>query len=266
MTTARIGPHPANRWLVSEAGVDVTRSERRPARPARVVAEPQHVTIDLGRTAVVVVDMQNDFCTDGGHLSRLGVDCSSARRLIAPINRLVSGARAADVPVVWLNWAVRPDRLEIGPAMPHIHTHDGAAGPVDPAFLQSKGGWGAFAGEWGAGLAAGLDVDPRDIHVVKHRFSGFFATELDSILRNMGVTTLCFAGVATDICVIATLQDAMFLGYDVILLDDCVATDSPAYCVEATRYHVKQLFGFLTDSAALLAGIAAPQPGSSTNG
>lgn len=254
---ARIGPHPANRWLVSADGVDVSRSEPRAVHKVRVVAEPQDVIVDLARTALVVVDMQNDFCAEGGHLSRCGVDCGPARSLIAPINRLSQGLRQAGAPVIWLSWAVRPDRLNIGAAMPHLH----AQGPVDPAFMQSKGGWGAIAGEWGAELVAGLDVDARDIQVAKHRFSGFFATELDSILRNMAITTLAFAGVATDICVMATLQDAMFLGYDVLLLDDCVATNSPAFCVDAARHHVKQLYGFVTRSTCLLEGMQQPATG-----
>lgn len=255
-TPARVGPHPANHWLVSADGVDVSRSEPRAVRKARVAAEPQDVVIDLGRTAVIVVDMQNDFCTEGGHLSRCGVDCGPARDLIAPINRLLHGVRQADVPVIWLSWAVRPDRLNISASLPHLHAH----GAVNPAFMRSKGGWGAIAGQWGAQLAAGLDVDARDIQVTKQRFSGFFATELDSVLRNMAISTLFFAGVATDICVLATLQDAMFLGYDVVMLDDCVATNSPAFCVDAARHHVKQLFGFLTRSTCLLAGMRPLEP------
>ncbi len=221
------------------------------------------MVIDLGRTAIVVVDMQNDFCAEGGYLGRCGVDCGPAQKLIAPINRLLSTMRPLDVPVIWLNWAVRPDRLDIGPSMPHVHVHKQDAadpGGVSAALMQSKGGWGAFAGQWGAEIVAGLHVAAGDIHVAKRRFSGFFQTELDAVLRNMGVSTLFFAGVATDICVLATLQDAMFLGYDVLMLDDCVATNSPEYCVQAARHHVKQLFGFLTLSTSLIEGIRDFRP------
>ena len=67
------------------------------------------------------------------------------------------------------------------------------------------------------------------------------------------------AGVNADQCVLTTLQDASFLGYDVLMLDDCVGTTSPAYCMEATRYNVKLLFGFMTTSDAVIAGLdAAP--------
>ena len=84
--------------------------------------------------------------------------------------------------------------------------------------------------------------------------SGFFDTPLDSILRNLGVTTLLFGGVNADQCVLATLTDAACIGYDVVLLADCAATTSPSYCLDATVYNVAQCFGFVTTGAALLAG------------
>ena len=85
--------------------------------------------------------------------------------------------------------------------------------------------------------------------------SGFWDTPLDSILRNLGRTTLFFGGVNADQCVMATLQDANFLGYDCILVKDCTATTSPEYCWQATLYNVKQCFGFLSDSQAMLEAI-----------
>ena len=218
-----------------------------------MTAAPRDVIVDLARSAIIVVDMQNDFCANDGHLSRSGLDCSGAQQLIAPINRLLACARAKDVPIIWLSWAVRQDRLNMSPSMPSIH---GASDPL----LQSKGGWGAIAGTWGAQIADGLQVDPKDISVAKHRFSGFVDTELDGILRNMGITTLFFAGVATDICVLATLQDAVFLGYDALMLKDCVATSSPDYCVKAATYHVEQLLGFTATATALMHGMEALDP------
>jgi nicotinamidase-related amidase len=82
--------------------------------------------------------------------------------------------------------------------------------------------------------------------------SGFWDTPLDSILKNLGRTTLLFAGVNADQCVMTTLQDANFLSYDCILVKDCTATTSPDYCWQATLYNVNQCFGFVTDSNALL--------------
>jgi simple sugar transport system permease protein len=110
-------------------------------------------------------------------------------------------------------------------------------------------------GGWGAQIVDEIAPGDQDIHVTKHRFSGFWDTELDSILRNMGVKTLFFAGVNMDQCVMTTLEDATFLGYDVLMMEDCVATTSPEYCIQATIYNVKLLFGFVTTSSALIEGM-----------
>jgi nicotinamidase-related amidase len=90
--------------------------------------------------------------------------------------------------------------------------------------------------------------------------SGFWDTALDSILRNLGRTTLFFGGVNADQCVMATLQDANFLGYDCILLEDCTATTSPDYCLQATLYNVKQCFGFVSDSPSLRSSLVQVIP------
>jgi nicotinamidase-related amidase len=85
--------------------------------------------------------------------------------------------------------------------------------------------------------------------------SGFWDTPLDSILKNLGKTTLFFGGVNIDQCVLATLMDANFLGYDCVLVKDCSATTSPNYCWDATMYNVKQCFGFVSDTVSILEAI-----------
>jgi nicotinamidase-related amidase len=112
-----------------------------------------------------------------------------------------------------------------------------------------------MAGSWAASVVDELPPKPEDICVDKYRMSGFWDTPLDSILRNLGRTTLFFGGVNADQCVMATLQDANFLGYDCILVKDCTATTSPEYCWQATLYNVKQCFGFVSDSQAMLEAI-----------
>jgi nicotinamidase-related amidase len=108
---------------------------------------------------------------------------------------------------------------------------------------------------WGAELVSGLHRDPADISVDKHRISGFWDTPLDSILRNLQVSTLLFAGINADHCVYATLMDANFQGYDTIMLEDCVATTSPDFCLEATLHNVRFCFGFTTTSKQLIEGM-----------
>ncbi len=109
----------------------------------------------------------------------------------------------------------------------------------------------------GAQIVDELNPGDADIHITKHRFSGFWDTETDSVLRNLGITTLLIGGVNMDQCVMTTLEDASFLGYDTILIADGTATTSPQFCVEATLYNVKLLFGFVTRSQAIISGLSA---------
>ena len=250
-----MGSHLANRWRMSATHCDLTRAERRPVRPVELAAEPQAVTVDANRSALIVVDMQNDFCAKGGYLDYRGIDITPDRAPIEPLRRLVPALRVQGVPIVWLNWGVRRDLLNIHPSLLHAHTQDGEGAGLGE---QIPGGAEILLkGSWGAQIVDELNPGEQDIHVTKHRFSGFWDTELDSILRNMGLTTLFFAGVNADQCVMTTLEDASFLGYDVLMLRDCVGTTSPPFCMQATEYNVKLLYGFMTDSGALLSGLKA---------
>lgn len=250
-----MGSHSANRWRVNARTVDLSRADRQPVRPVLVAAEPQSVIVDANRCALLVVDMQNDFCSKGGYLDHRGIDVTPDRAPIAPLRALVPVLRQKDVPIVWLNWGVRKDLLNIHPSLLHAHTHDGEGAGLGEAI--PGGAEILVKGSWGAQIVDELNPGDRDIHVTKHRFSGFWDTELDSILRNMGVSTLFLAGVNADQCVMTTLEDASFLGYDVLMLRDCVATTSPDYCMQATEYNVKLLFGFMSTSRALISGLAA---------
>jgi len=249
VTKVLLGPSDHNVWHVSDTEADLVR---RPSPPlvAEIAAEPQRISIDLRRTACIIVDMQNDFCAPGGWLAHIGVDIAPARRPIEPLQRLLPRLRRVRVPVIWLNWGNRPDRLNLSPALLHVYKPNGrGVGLGDP--LPASGAPVLEKGSWAAAVVDGLTPADGDIHVDKYRMSGFWDTPLDSILRNLGITTVLFAGVNLDQCVMCTLQDANFLGYDCILVEDCAATTSPDFCYEATLYNVKQCFGFVASSAAL---------------
>lgn len=250
-----LGSSPRNQWQVSRESANLVRTPVAP-QPVAFVATPQALTIDLRRTAIVVIDMQNDFCHPDGWLASIGVDVAPARAPIAPLARLLPALRQADVPVVWVNWGNRPDKLNLSPSLLHVYKPAGeGVGLGDP--LPSNGAPVLEAGSWAAAVVDEITPQSGDIEVAKYRMSGFWDTPLDSILRNLGVTTLLFAGVNVDQCVLCTLQDANFLGYDCVLLDDCSATTSPAFCAEAARYNVNQCFGFVAESTALLQGMSA---------
>ncbi|MBP0035726.1 MAG: cysteine hydrolase [Roseofilum sp. Belize BBD 4] len=189
-----------------------------------------------------------------GWLAHIGVDVSPARSLIDPLNQLLPLLRTAQVPIIWLNWGNRPDLLNISAGLRHVYNPTGEGIGLGDR-LPEKDAKVLTAGSWAAAIVDELVPQPEDIHIAKYRMSGFWDTPLDSILRNLGKTTLFFAGVNADQCVLCTLQDANFLGYDCILVQDCTATTSPSYCWDATLYNVKQCFGFVSESAALIEGI-----------
>lgn len=232
----------------------------RPRKPQRVVslaATPEPVAIDLARSALLIVDMQNDFLHADGWFPRSGVDTSPVLALLPTLNALTAAARAADMPVIWLNWGVRADCANIGPAL----LDKGRLGGRRPGYADpSPSGRGHILvrDEWGSQIIDGLTVGPDDLTIYKHRFSGFWDNELDSVLRNRDVTTLIFAGINIDRCVFATLTDASFLGYDCVLLEDATATPSPAFVTQAIHYLVNLLYGVVAKSDAFIAALGKP--------
>ncbi len=249
------GPAPHNAWQVGSLGISLVRKARRQI-PLRFDAQPQAVEIDLACSALIVVDMQNDFCHPKGWFGQKGISVKPMRKPIAAISGLLPAWRAAGGPVLWLNWGVRPDRLNLSPTVQF--TGKRSADGVGYAERSPQDhGLSVVQGHWGAQVVDELHVATQDITVFKHRLSGFWDNELDSILRQQGIRTLLFAGVNTDRCVFSTLQDAGFLGYDCVLLSDACSTPSPAYVTKAIHFIVQRLHGFVASTTALLPALNA---------
>lgn len=250
------GASPGESWTVTPDRVDMTRPVAAP-KPLAIDAAPQDIVVDANKSALLIVDMQNDFCTRGGWMDSRGIDVSPNRAPIEPLRALVGAFRRAAMPVIWVNWGVRKDLLNIHPSLRHAHNPTGtevdlgSPVPGTRSEILRKGSWGADVVDE---LKPGPD---EDVQIVKHRFSAFWDTETDAVLRNLGIRTLFIGGVNMDQCVMTTLEDASFLGYDTILVSDATATTSPDYCVQAVLYNVKLLFGFVTDSGAMLRALSA---------
>jgi ureidoacrylate peracid hydrolase len=232
---------------------------RPPQRIATLAATPQAVEIDLGTTALLVIDMQNDFLHPDGWSASRGTDLTPLRAVVPQIERLTARLRRAGVPVIWVNWGVRPDHANLSASF--VARARGAHGPSygDPA--PSGRGRILVRDDWGAATIAELSTDPADLLVHKHRLSSFWDNELDSILRQRGITTLLFSGINTDRCVFTSLQDANFLGYDCVLVEDACATTSPDFVRDAVLYLVGLTHGIVADVDAVAAACAA-DPGS----
>jgi nicotinamidase-related amidase len=249
-----LGEGPTYHWQVDATTVDMAMPLPEPRRRT-IACEPQSVIVDLNRTALVVIDMQNDFCAKGGWVDYLGADFTPDRAPIAPLQKLVPALRAAAVPVIWVNWGNRPDLLNMPPNQIHLYKPAGTGvGLGEP--LPGSGAHVLEKDSWAAAVVDELTPEPGDIKVDKYRISGFWDTPLDSILKNLGIRTILFAGVNTDQCVFCTLTDANFLGYGCIMLEDCCATTSPDFCTQATVWNVKKCYGFVCRSTDVLSSLA----------
>jgi ureidoacrylate peracid hydrolase len=250
-------------WVVEGGVVDVSRPAATPI-VATIRSLPQNLRFDVRKSAIIVVDMQNDFLHPNGWMAgAFGIDPSAAVGLAAPINKITNAFRKAGMPVVWLNWGVRGDRTNLPPVTRYPFSEMGkTAGLGDE--VPAKNGIAAHPllakDSWGARIIDQLDVRPEDIHVAKQRISGFWDTPLDSILRNLGIRTVFFTGINSDHCVLGTLMDACFLGYDTVMVDDLTATSSPDFCHQAAIHNVRFCFGFTVTSTDLTAGLDAAKP------
>lgn len=227
-----------------------------------VEARPRPLAIDPRRTAVIVVDMQNDFGAEGGMFARAGFDISGIRAAIAPTARVLAAARGAGVPVVYLKMGFADDLSDAGgPEAPNLVRHLAVFGVGRPVIApDGRESRVLIRGTWNTDILPELAPQPGDRLIEKHRFSGFFETELDAVLKDMGVTSLVFTGCTTSVCVESTLRDAFFRDYRCLLLADCTAEPIGDGLArgnhEATLLLVELLFGWVSDSAVLARALA----------
>jgi nicotinamidase-related amidase len=247
-------PRAYFKWSANAKLIDMAAPSRAP-KPVTIAATRQSVRVDLRRTAMIIIDMQNDFCTQGGWVDHVGGDYRPDRKPIKPLQRLLPALRKAGMPIIWVNWGNRPDLANMPPNQIHLYKRDGRGVGLGEA-LPGNGSHVLEKDSWAAAVVDELKQEPGDLKVDKHRISGFWDTPLESILRNLGIRTILFAGVNTDQCVLHSLTDANFLGYGCLLVEDCCATSSPDYCRKATLFNVEQCFGFVTDSRRILNALA----------
>jgi len=164
---------------------------------------PAKLTLDRRATAVLVVDMQNAFIDKAGSLAKMGVPVERNTRPLPHVQRVLAAARAAGVPVVHLRFRLRQDLADLG-----------ILGRKWPP-LRELGH--CAEGSWDAAFYPGMEPRPGEYVVEKNRFSGFFGTDLDTILRCLRVDTLVVTGVATNVCVESTVRDAFQRDYTVVV-------------------------------------------------
>lgn len=225
-------------------------------------ARPAPVAIDVAQTAVIVVDMQNDFGTEGGLFSHAGIDLSGIQAAVLPTSRVLDAARRAGSRVVYLKMEFRPDLSDLGtPDSPNSMKHKLLGVGESVSAPDGTAGRFLIKDTWNTDILDELKPQPGDIVVSKQRFSGFYGTELDTILKTLGVKNLVFTGCTTSVCVESTLRDAAFRDYRCILLADCTAepigADATRSNYEATLLVTELMFGWVSDSTTLIEALRA---------
>jgi ureidoacrylate peracid hydrolase len=194
--------------------------------------------------ALVIVDVQNDFCAEGGAMHREGRDLSLVKAMVPRLAALIDAARSAGVRCVWVrnvyntgpNWYLSEVWLE------HAQRRRRGAYLTIPVCEPN-----AWNGDF-------FEIRPRpdEAIVTKHRYGAFESSDLDLVLRSQGIRTVIMTGVATNVCVETTARQAFLRDYYVVFLSDCTATYSQADH-DATLRNIDAFFGEVVSAAELQA-------------
>ncbi|MCK9508250.1 MAG: cysteine hydrolase [Pigmentiphaga sp.] len=190
----------------------------------------------LSNSALLVIDIQNDFCHEQGYMRQAkGFDLSYIPGVIQGLETSLAAARQTGIPVIWIRSFY--DFKYLLPSQQRKRGEEGCC----------------LEGSWGADFFHFTPAD-HDPIVTKHVYSGFHQTDLHAVLQARGIKTLLLTGVATNVCVDSTLRDGFFLGYDIVLVEDAVGSNSaPGH--QGTLASVRNNFGKLISSQALQAAL-----------
>jgi ureidoacrylate peracid hydrolase len=220
-------------------------------------AGPETVELDTDTCAVLVIDMQHDFVSPGGMVDRAGYDIGPVRATIEPIARVSAAARAASVPIVYLQHGYRPDLSDLGAQGSKNRVIHEAAGVGDRIVApDGREGRALVHGTWNTEIIPELAPESEDVVLRKNRYGGFYGTELDATLRRLGVTSLIVTGCTTSVCVESTIRDATFRDYLPVLPADCTSEPMGQANHEASLAVIERNLGWVSSSADLVSALS----------
>jgi len=225
-----------------------------------VQARPGGFGFVPGATAVIVVDMQHDFAAPEGMFGRAGIPLDGIRQVVEPTRRVLDAAREAGILVVYLTMQFKDDLSDLGSATAPNRTRHLAMGVGEQVDAPDQSRSRVLVeGTWNTRIIDELAPRSGDVVMAKHRYSGFFETDLDAVLRERGIASLIFTGCTTSVCVESTLRDAFYRDYQCLLLTDCCAeaigSDQARTNHDASLTVIEALFGWTTHSEQFLSSL-----------
>lgn len=226
-----------------------------------IQARPHAVSFDLNKTAVIVVDMQNDFGAENGMFHRAGIDISMIQAAVAPTAKVLTAAKLSRIPIIYLKMGFHADLSNAGSKdSPNYMRHQMlGVGAVVQAPDDSTSRI-LIRDTWNTDILTALAPQPEDIVLYKHRFSGFYETELDTLLKQRDIKHLIVTGCTTSVCVDATIRDAMYRDYSCILLEDCtgepIGNGMTRSNHDASLLTIEVLLGWVSSSEEFIRALA----------
>ena len=213
-----------------------------------VPAKPYVFALDPETTALIVIDMQRDFMEPGGFGELLGNDVSMLTPTIEPLRRVLAAARELGLPIIHTREGHRPDLLDCPPSKRARGGGETTIGDLGP------NGRILVRGERGHDIIDDLAPLPGEVVLDKPGKGSFYATDLELMLRNGGITSLIVTGVTTEVCVHTTVREANDRGFECLVLSDCCGSYFPEFHEVALRMIAAQggIFGWVGTSADLL--------------